>query len=290
LQQGFVQRSNEKQWWQQQLPTREGCPQKVAARKKSMLTRRNGRILGMGVGESAAAGATTPPHNEGGDERFHGKEMHKRRFEYHKGGLTRPARPIPVDNLDVLLFQGFNWESPKRYPWWTFLQSKVEELVQLGVTDLWLPPASQSVDKNGYLPGQLYNLDASRYGKSMELRDLIDMLHTHNICAIADIVINHRTAGHQDPRGHWNIFDGGVEDKRLAWGAWAVVDDDAYDSGGQGHHDSGESYAAAPDLDHTQKQVQDELTDWMNWLRAEIGFDGWRFDYAKGYAPEFCGL
>jgi alpha-amylase len=48
------------------------------------------------------------------------------------------------------------------------------------------------------------------------------MLHTRNICAIADIVINHRTAGHQDPRGHWNIFDGGVEDKRLAWGAWAV--------------------------------------------------------------------
>jgi hypothetical protein len=99
-----VQRSNEKQW-QQQLPTREGCPQKLAARKKSMLTRRKGRILGMGVGESAAAGATTPPHNEGGDERFHGKEMHKRRFEYHKGGQTRPARPIPVDNLDVLLFQ-----------------------------------------------------------------------------------------------------------------------------------------------------------------------------------------
>jgi hypothetical protein len=49
---------------------------------------------------------------------------------------------------DILL-QGFNWESPKRYPWWTYLQSKVEELVELGVTDLWLPPACQSVDKNG---------------------------------------------------------------------------------------------------------------------------------------------
>ncbi len=105
LQQGFVQRSNEKQWrQQQQLPTREGCPQKVAARKKSMLTRRKGRILGMGVGEAAAAAATTP-HQEGGYERFDGKEMHKRLFEYHKGGQTRPARPIPVDNLDVLLFQ-----------------------------------------------------------------------------------------------------------------------------------------------------------------------------------------
>jgi hypothetical protein len=108
LQQDSVQRSNKKQWQQQQqLPTREGCPQKVAARKKSMLTRRKGRILGMGVGEAAAAAAaaTTPPHKEGGHERFDGKEMHKRLFEYHKGGKTRPARPIPVDNLDVLLFQ-----------------------------------------------------------------------------------------------------------------------------------------------------------------------------------------
>lgn len=74
----------------------------------------------------------------------------------------------------------------------------------------------------GYLPGQLYNLDASRYGKGFDLRDLIDTLHAHGICAIGDIVINHRTAGKQDLKGHWNVFDGGVTDKRLAWGAWAV--------------------------------------------------------------------
>lgn len=74
----------------------------------------------------------------------------------------------------------------------------------------------------GYLPGQLYNLDASRYGKGADLRALIDTLHEHGICVIADVVINHRTAEKQDPSGHWNIFDGGVTDKRLAWGAWAV--------------------------------------------------------------------
>jgi alpha-amylase len=69
-----------------------------------------------------------------------------------------------------------------------------------------------------------------------------------------------------------------------------VVDNDTYDGGGQGKHDTGETYSAAPDLDHTNKRVEDELTDWMNWLRAEVGFDGWRFDYAKGYGAQYCAL
>lgn len=146
------------------------------------------------------------------------------------------------------------------------------------------------MDPNGYLPSQLYNLDDSKYGTKAELEELIDVLHINGICCIADIVINHRSAWRQDSGGHWNIFEGGTKDERLHWGPWAVVDNDAYDSGGKGHHDTGESYGAAPDLDHTNKRVQDELTDWMNWLKAEIGFDGWRFDFVKGYAPKFTKL
>ncbi|KAG0574921.1 hypothetical protein KC19_VG303000 [Ceratodon purpureus] len=158
-----------------------------------------------------------------GQERFYNKELHKRQFEYHRGGKMRPARPVPVDALKVIMFQGFDWESYNHNPsWWIHFQSKVEDLFELGVTDVWLPPASQAVDKQGYLPGQLYNLDASLYGKGTDLRNLLDVLHKHGICGIADIVINHRTAGKQDSNGHWNIFQGGVSDKRLAWGAWAV--------------------------------------------------------------------
>ena len=40
-----------------------------------------------------------------GQERFRNKELHKRHFEYHHGGKMRPARPTPVDNLDVIMFQ-----------------------------------------------------------------------------------------------------------------------------------------------------------------------------------------
>jgi alpha-amylase len=39
-----------------------------------------------------------------------------------------------------------------------------------GCTHLWVPPPSQSVSPQGYLPGQLYNLDASKYGTLKELK------------------------------------------------------------------------------------------------------------------------
>ena len=40
-----------------------------------------------------------------------------------------------------------------------------------GATHVWLPPPSQSVSPQGYLPGQLYNLN-SKYGTAEELRAL----------------------------------------------------------------------------------------------------------------------
>jgi alpha-amylase len=51
----------------------------------------------------------------------------------------------------------------------------------------------------GYLPRDLYQLD-SCYGSEADLRELIQVCHTHNIKVIADIVVNHRCA---DTHG-WN--------------------------------------------------------------------------------------
>ncbi|XP_024541601.1 alpha-amylase [Selaginella moellendorffii] len=196
-----------------------------------------------------------------------------------------------IDHFFLLCFlQGFNWESQAKKPWYDTLKSRAAEIQAAGFTDVWFPPPSQSVDKHGYLPTQLYDLNSSSYGNEAQLRECIDVLHSHNLCCIADIVINHRSGWKQDSTGHWNLYEGGTKDKRLDWGPWALVSNDIYDSGGKGSKDSGESYGAAPDLDHSNKQVQDELTDWMNWMKAEIGFDGWRFDFVKGYSPAYTKI
>ena len=38
----------------------------------------------------------------------------------------------------------------------------------------------------------------------------------------------------------------------------------------------------------TQKKKLSLKTGWLKFLRTSIGFDGWRFDYVKGYSGEFA--
>ena len=88
-------------------------------------------------------------------------------------------------------------------------------------------------------------------------------------------VFSYATVMQED--GKWNKFGG-----RLAWDKSYICNNNP-SFGGTGGHKPQEDYVAAPNLDHSQERVRKDITAWMKWLRNNVGFDGWRFDYVKGY-------
>jgi alpha-amylase len=64
--------------------------------------------------------------------------------------------------------QAFNWES-HNHSWYQRLMGQATWFASLGFTAIWLPPFTDSVAPQGYMPLDLYNLN-SRYGSEDELR------------------------------------------------------------------------------------------------------------------------
>ncbi|XP_039068556.1 uncharacterized protein LOC120214821 [Hibiscus syriacus] len=178
-----------------------------------------------------------------------------------------------------IVFQGFNWESWRRQ-WYQELALKAADLSQSGITAVWLPPPTESVAPQGYMPSDLYNLN-SKYGSVEDLKSCIEEMHVHDLLVLGDVVLNHRCAHKQSPNGVWNIFGG-----KLAWGPEAIVCDDP-NFQGRGNPSSGDIFHAAPNVDHSQDFVRRDIKEWLNWLRNEIGYDGWRLDFVRGFSGTF---
>ena len=197
---------------------------------------------------------------------------------------------------NVVLMQGFDWTSAKKfYPrdaeggasYWKWLAERARAIASTGATHLWLPPPSQSASPEGYLPGRLFQLDPSWYGGKKDLVALCAALRAAGVTPVCDVVVNHRTADARGADGAWNVFaDLDADGEPVHWGAWAITCDDP-EFGGTGAPDSGENYGPAPDLDHANPELRFTLKRWMAWLRDDIGFGGFRFDFVRGFAPEY---
>ena len=192
---------------------------------------------------------------------------------------------------NAIMVQTFGWNSQRSGSpcrWYKLIGERAADLAELGVTLAWLPPVSRSVSPQGYLPTDYYDLGNDNsptfYGNLDDLKLSLRKLNDAGISPLADIVINHRCAGKQDANGIWNVYQ--FASGKAAWEKWAVV---SGEYGGTGKADSGDNFGPAPDVDHSNAKVQEDIADWMNWLKG-LGFKGWRYDFVKGYAADYVGL
>lgn len=182
------------------------------------------------------------------------------------------------DREPHIMLQAYNWDSfSNKEGWYKVLLGSVGQMRDAGIDMVWMPPPSASVDGRGYLPGEWYNLN-SHYGTEAELKQLIQAMQAAGITAIADLVLNHRCAQQQDGNGKWSIF------KNPDWGPWAICGDDPGGLG-QGGQSTGENITYAPDIDHTNKKIQEDTKAFIKFLMEQVGFRALRLDFVLGYAP-----
>lgn len=110
---------------------------------------------------------------------------------------------------DVLM-QYFEWDLPNDGKHWLRLRDDAAHLQQIGITNVWLPPASKATEQSdvGYGVYDLFDLGEfdqkgsvrTKYGTKEEYIEAIKVLKEHGIRPIADIVLNHKAGGDEKER------------------------------------------------------------------------------------------
>ncbi|KAI0322613.1 glycoside hydrolase family 13 protein [Amylostereum chailletii] len=138
----------------------------------------------------------------------------KRWFGMGIDGVS-PAGALDSMNLgpqgnqnNPLMIQFFTWDSGHPdLSWWQHFEAEVPRLAELGVTQVWLPPAHKATHKGGqgYDAYDLWDLGefeqkgttATRWGTKDELIRAISTAREHGIDVIIDAILNHKLGADQ---------------------------------------------------------------------------------------------
>jgi alpha-amylase len=203
----------------------------------------------------------------------------------------------------AVMMQAFYWDAPikeqKEGEWWNYLSEKTPELAAAGISALWVPPICKGAEARspGYDPYDYFDLGdfdqrgatKTLYGNRKELESLIGKLHEHKIGAYADMVINHNSGADEeevnpiDGQKRWTKFNPKSGKFPRDWNCF-------HPSRYERVMIEGENFAGFPHLCHRNPRVYEAMFEYARMVIEELGFDGFRFDFAKGYGAWMIGL
>jgi alpha-amylase len=195
-----------------------------------------------------------------------------------------------------VMLQAFYWNCPdiegRPFGWWKYLQGEVPRLAAAGYTALWLPPANKAAANTsmGYDPYDYYDLGEfdqkgsipTWFGPKADLVALIAAAHAANLQVYADFVIDHCSgADAQEPSPvdgvlRWTKFQPASGKFPRDANSFHPSVYETWDNG---------SFGGMPDLCHRNPDVYTAVLECAEWMVKTIGFDGFRYDFVKGYGP-----
>ncbi len=203
-----------------------------------------------------------------------------------------------------VIMQAFYWDCPrlegKEYQWWNHVGQELPALRQAGFTALWLPPASKAANIGGMSMGydvydyydlgkypqkavrQVNGKDEVRtwFGSEQELRTLIKTAHEQDMKVYADLVLNHNNGADQEefnPISNRTVWTRFTPKSGIFTRDWTCFNPSPYRA-----LDT-VAFGDMPDLCHINPRVSTGILNHAKWMIEEIGFDGFRYDFVKGF-------
>ena len=197
-------------------------------------------------------------------------------------------------NYGGVMLQSFYWDMFYDYstPLWIMLQNDAGELSDY-FDLIWVPNSGKcsSDPSNGYNPVYWFTNHNSSFGTEEELREMIATFKNFGTGIIEDVVINHR-----DGATNWTDFPTETyKGVTYEWGMWAICsNDEVANEPGQpkptGAPDTGDNFDGCRDLDHTNAKVQEGVKAYLDFLKNDLGYVGWRYDMVKGYGAQYTKM
>lgn len=197
-----------------------------------------------------------------------------------------------------VMIEAFYWNCPgvenRDGAWWTYVTSKLPGLQQAGFTALWLPPANKAANiggpSMGYDPYDYYDLGdynqkgrvKTWFGNQADLTALIAAAHQGGMQVYADLVLNHNSGGDAtevnpiDNQTRWTKFNPASGNISRDWTCFHPSPYETFDE---------MTFGDMPDMCHRNPYIYTQIVNLAQWMIEQLDFDGFRFDFVKGYGP-----
>lgn len=205
-------------------------------------------------------------------------------------------------NYGGVMLQGFYWDSYNDTKW-TNLTSQADELSKY-FSLIWVPQSGwcKSTTDMGYYPRYWFNQN-SAFGTEQELRTMISTFKAKGTGIIADVVVNHKNGVYK-----WCDFANETVKSKNTDKTYSVTWDNTdyaqicnndeantatkSEAKGKikGAADTGLGDTGCRDLDHTNPTTQQNIKTYEDFLLNEMGYTGFRYDFVKGYDPQYIKM